>query len=113
VLPQYPLTSPLYQAGYWPTAYARAVWETIFLGAGVKWLGDLPAVFDTALLPATQPYGYGATTRAAQELVAGYPPTAQRQRFTDEQDAVLPVGRTLPTRQDPSLHQGAAVQYDI
>jgi hypothetical protein len=30
------LTSPLYQAGYWPTVYARAVWEAIFLGAGVK-----------------------------------------------------------------------------
>jgi hypothetical protein len=110
--PQSPLTSPLYQAGYWPTTYARTVWEAIFLGAGVKWSGELPAVFDTALLPATQPYGYSDTTRAAHELVAGYPPTAQRQRFTDEQDAVLPVGRTLPTKQDASLHQGAAVQYD-
>jgi hypothetical protein len=78
----------------------------------VKWSGELPAIFDTALLPATQPYGYSDTTRAAHELVAGYPPTAQRQRFTDEQDAVLPIGHTLPTKQDPSLHQGAAVQYD-
>jgi hypothetical protein len=107
-----PLTSPLYQAGYWPTVYARAVWEAIFLGAGVKWNGNLPAVFDTALLPATQPYGYSDTTRAAHELVAGYAPAAQRLRFTDEQDAVLPVGRVLPTKQDPSLHQGAAVQFD-
>jgi hypothetical protein len=110
--PQYPLTSPLYQAGYWPTTYARAVWEAIFLGAGVKWSGDLPAVFDSALLPATQPYGHSDTTRAAHELVAGYPPMAQRLRFTEEQNAVLPVGRTLPTKQDASLHQGAAVQYD-
>jgi hypothetical protein len=110
--PQPPLTSPLYQAGYWPTVYARAVWEAIFLGAGVKWSGNLPAVFDTALLPATQPYGYSATTRAAHELVAGYGPGAQRRRFTSEQDAALPVGRTQPTKQDASLHQGAAVQYN-
>ena len=107
-----PLTSALYQAGYWPTTYARAVWEAIFLGAGVTWSGNLPAVFDTALLPATQPYGYSDATRAAHELVAGYPPAAQRQRFTDEQDAALPVGRVLPTKQDANLHQGAAVQYD-
>lgn len=50
--PAPPLTSQLYQAGYWPT------------------------VFDTALLPATQPYGYSDTTRAAHELVAGYAPSA-------------------------------------
>jgi hypothetical protein len=64
------------------------------------------------LLPATQPYGYSDATRAAHELVAGYGPTAQRQRFTSEQNAALPVGRTQPTKQDASLHQGAAVQYD-
>lgn len=107
-----PLTSQLYQAGYWPTTYARAVFEAIFLGAGVKWSGNLPAVFDTALLPATLPYGYGDTTRAAHELVAGYPPAGQRQRFYDEQNAPLPVGRVLPTKQDPDLHQGSEVQYD-
>jgi hypothetical protein len=110
--PAPPLTSPLYQAGYWPTVYARAVWEAIFLGAGVKWSGNLPAVFDTALLPATQPYGYSDTTRAAHELVAGYAPGAQRRRFTSEQDAVLPVGRTQPTKQDVGLRQGAEVQYN-
>jgi hypothetical protein len=74
----------------------------------VKWSGNLPAVFDTALLPATQPFGYGGATRATYELVADYPPTAQRQRFEDEQNAVLPVA----TKQDPSLHQGDQVQYD-
>jgi hypothetical protein len=107
-----PLTSQLYQTGYWPTTYARAVWEAIFLGAGVKWSGNLPAAFDTALLPATMPYGYSDVTRAAHELVAGYPATAQRMRFEEEQNAVLPVSHTLPTRQDADLHQGAEVQFD-
>jgi hypothetical protein len=98
-----PLTSQLYQAGYWPTVYARAVWEAIFLGAGVKWSGNLPAAFDTALLPATQPYGYSDATRAAHELVAGCPPLRSAGASVT-QDAVLPVGRVLPAKQDPSLH---------
>jgi hypothetical protein len=106
-----PLTSKLYEVGYWPSAYARAVWEAIFIGAGVKWNGSLPLVFDTALLPATQAYGYGDAARAAQELVAGYGPTAQRRRFEDEQDAPLPLGYTLPTKQDTDLHQGSGVQF--
>jgi hypothetical protein len=109
-----PLTSPLYQAGYWPTAYARAVWEAIFLGAGVTWSGNLPRVFDTALLPATQPYGYSDTTRAAHELVAGYSPLAQRRRFTSEQDAVLPVSWTKAYQRpagNESFNPVAAVDY--
>lgn len=113
--------SKLYAAGYWPTAYARAVWEAIFLGAGVKWSGDLPAIFDTALLPAAQPFGYSAQVRADYELVAGYAPTAQRQRFTDEQDASLPVTWTQPYQRPAGggpavnyqdLHQGAAVTFN-
>jgi hypothetical protein len=126
--PAPPLASQLYQAGYWPTAYARAVWEAVFVAAGVKWSGNLPAVFDTALLPATRPYGYSEAVRAAHELVAGYAPTAQRRRFTDEQDARLPVSWTRPyqraaggngplTQTSPAvnyadLHQGAAVTFD-
>ena len=115
-------SSKLYEAGYWPTAYARAVWEAIFLGAGVKWSGDLPAAFDTALLPATAPFGYSEQVRADHELVAGYPPTAQRRRFTDEQDARLPVmwtqsyqraGSSLAGAYDyQDLHQGGAVTFD-
>ncbi|MGI4864635.1 MAG: hypothetical protein ACRYFZ_11995 [Janthinobacterium lividum] len=119
-------SSKLYQAGYWPTAYARAVWEAIFVGAGVKWSGELPAVFDTALLPATLPFGYSEQTRADHELVAGYAPTFQRQRFYDEQDARLAVTWVQPYKRAVSggpfnqtlavdysdLHQGAAVTFD-
>lgn len=46
----------------------------------------------------------GGGLRAARE--------GQRLRFDDEQNAALPVGRVLPTKQTPSLHQGSAVQYD-
>jgi hypothetical protein len=117
-------SSKLYEAGYWPTAYARAVWEAIFLGAGVKWSGDLPAIFDTALLPAAQPYGYSAQVRADHELVAGYAPSFQRQRFYDEQDARLAVTWVQPYQRQASvnppapavnyqdLHQGGAVSFD-
>ena len=118
-------SSKLFEAGYWPTTYARTVWEAIFTGAGVKWSGDLPAIFDTALLPAPQPYGYSEQTRADHELVAGYAPPAQRTRFTDEQDAFLPYTWSQPYRRpagappfggaavdNTDLHQGAAVTFN-
>jgi len=114
--------SKLYEAGYWPSIYARAVLEAIFLGAGVKRLGDLPAVFDTALLPSTQAFGYSDQTRAAHELVAGYRPSDQSRTFTDEQDNVVPYVYTQPWKRlaspgveaadNSDLHQGAAVQFD-
>ncbi len=107
-----PMSSKLYEAGYWPTAYARAVFEQIFTDAGVKWSGTLPPIFDTALLPATQPYGYSDATRQADESVIGYNPTDQRRRFTSEQDAVLPYYQTGATKQDPDLHVGSAAQVD-
>ncbi len=118
-------SSKLFEAGYWPTAYARVVWEAIFTGADVKWSGDLPAIFDTALLPAPQPYGYSEQTRADHELVAGYAPTAQMHRFTSEQDALVPYtwaqSYRLPAGAGPfgapavdrsDLHQGAAVTFN-
>jgi hypothetical protein len=43
-----PVSSKLYEAGYWPTAYARAVLEQIFQGSGVKWSGTLPPPTATA-----------------------------------------------------------------
>jgi hypothetical protein len=107
-----PVSSKLYEAGIWPTAYARAVWEQIFKDAGVKWSGTLPPIFDTALLPATQPYGYSDVTRQAHESVVGYGPGDQRRRFTSEQDAVLPYHQTGATKQDADLHVGSAAQVD-
>jgi hypothetical protein len=109
-------SSKLYQAGYWPSTYARAILEAIFAGAGVKRLGELPAVFDTALLPATQPFGYSDQTRANHELVAGYRPTDQRHEFSDEQDDVVPYAYTLPWKRadvdNSALHQGSEVNFN-
>ncbi|MGI4738496.1 MAG: hypothetical protein ACRYG7_25285 [Janthinobacterium lividum] len=102
----------LFEAGYWPTAYARAVWEAIFAGAGVRWSGDLPAVFDTALLPATASFGYSDATRAAHRVAAGYAPTAQALRFDDEQEAPLPFTHTLPTKADSSLGLGSSAVWN-
>ena len=114
--------SKLYEAGYWPTVYARTVLEAIFQGAGVKRLGDLPAVFDTALLPSTQAFGYSDQTRAAYELVAGYRPSDPSRTFTDEQDNVVPYVWTQPWKRlaspnveaadNSDLHQGPGVQFD-
>jgi hypothetical protein len=116
-------SSRLFQAGYWPSTYARAVLEAIFITAGVKRLGELPAVFDTALLPSTQAFGYSDQTRAAYELVAGYRPTDQSRTFTDEQDNVLPYVYTQPWKRSASpgveaanntdLHQGAQVAFSV
>lgn len=116
-------SSRLFQAGYWPSIYARAVWEAIFIGAGVKWHGELPAVFDTALLPSPQAFGYSDQTRAAYELVAGYRPTDQSRTFTDEQNNVLPYVYTQPWKRSASpgveaadntnLHVGAEVDFNV
>jgi hypothetical protein len=116
-------SSRLFQAGYWPSTYARAVLEAIFVTAGVKRLGELPTVFDTALLPSTQAFGYSDQTRAAYELVAGYRPTDQSRTFTDEQDNVLPYVYTQPWKRSASpgveaanntdLHQGAQVAFSV
>ncbi|MDJ0367388.1 hypothetical protein QMK33_19745 [Hymenobacter sp. H14-R3] len=105
-------SSRLFEAGYWPTAYARAVWEAIFVGAGVKWSGELPGAFDTALLPATASFGYSEATRAAHRVVAGYAPTAQALRFGDEQNAPLPFTHTLATKVDGSLVLGSSAVWD-
>ena len=105
-------SSRLYEAGYWPTTYARAVWEAIFRGAGVSWSGELPVLFDSALLPATQGYGYSDATRADHELVAGYDPLATEHVSHQEEDAVLPFTRVLATTADKALHQGSAASFD-
>jgi len=115
-------SSKLFEAGYWPSTYARAVLEAIFLGAGVKRKGELPAIFDTALLPAVQAFGYSEATRAAHELVAGYSPTDGRRKFEDEQNNAVPYSWVLPYRHAPAvgidevdnsnLHQGAAVSFN-
>lgn len=60
--------------------------------------GHATPIFDTALLPATQPYGYSDATRQAQESVVGYGPSDQRRRFTSEQEAVLPYRQTGATK---------------
>ncbi|MGI4871656.1 MAG: hypothetical protein ACRYFX_10810 [Janthinobacterium lividum] len=105
-------SSRLYEAGYWPTAYARAVWEAIFAGVGVKWSGDLPAIFDTALLPATAPFGYSEKTRAAVELVAGYAVTDTQIVSHQERDEVIPYHQVTPTKDDMSLHQGSQAAFN-
>jgi hypothetical protein len=115
-------SSKLFEAGYWPSTYARAVLEAIFLGAGVKRKGELPAIFDTALLPAVQAFGYSEVTRAAHELVAGYRPTDLARTFEDEQNNATPYGWTLPYRHvagtgfdavdNTNLHQGGAVAFN-
>ena len=105
-------SSRLYEVGYWPTAYARAVWEAIFASVGVKWSGDLPAIFDTALLPATAPFGYSEATRAAVELVAGYALTDAQIVSHDEQDEVIPYHHVLPTKDDNALHQGSQASFN-
>ena len=104
--------SRLYEAGYWPTTYARAAWEAIFLGAGVKWSGQLPAVFDTALLPAAVPYGYSDQSRDAHRVVAGYAATDLDRRYSDEQDDALPFTSTVATKRDTALVQGSEAVYD-
>ena len=104
--------SRLYEAGYWPTTYARAVWEAIFLGAGVKWRGGLPAVFDTALLPAAVPYGYSDQSRTDHRVVAGYAATDLDRRYSDEQDDALPFTCTVATKRDNALTLGQAAVYD-
>jgi hypothetical protein len=53
------------------------VLEAIFVSTGVKRLSKLTAVFDMALLPSTQAFGYSDHTRTAYELLAGYRPTDQ------------------------------------
>jgi hypothetical protein len=105
-------SSRLFEAGYWPTAYARAVWEAIFQGAGVKWRGELPAIFDTALLPATAPFGYSDPTRAAYQAVVGYAATDGTRHFEDEQDDLLPYQQTSPTKADRALRLGSAAVWD-
>jgi hypothetical protein len=105
-------SSRLFEAGYWPTAYARAVWEAIFTGAGVKWSGDLPAVFDTALLPATASFGYSDATRAAHRVVAGYAPAARSLRYDDVGDETVPLTIVLPTKADGSLVLGTEAKWN-
>jgi hypothetical protein len=61
---------------------------------------------------ATPPYGYSDVTRQAHESVVGYSPTDQRQRFTSQQNAVLPFRQTGATKQDTDLRVGSAAQVD-
>jgi len=60
----------VFEAGLWPTAYVRAVWEQIFKEAGVQWGGNLPAAFDQLVMPATEPFGYGEEIRKAHTSAA-------------------------------------------
>ncbi|UOR06245.1 hypothetical protein MUN82_03915 [Hymenobacter aerilatus] len=53
----------VFEAGLWPTAYVRAVWEQIFKEAGTVWGGPMPPEFDQLVMPATEPFGYGEKVR--------------------------------------------------
>lgn len=70
----------LYNDGVFPSIYLRRIWEQIFTDVGVRWRGELPAMFDKLLLPTTAVDGYGEDFRERRKLIAGVDST----RHADE-----------------------------
>ncbi|RPD48295.1 hypothetical protein DNI29_06615 [Hymenobacter sediminis] len=74
-------TVHLHKDEVYPSVYARAVWEQIFVEAGFRWAGPLPEVFDRLLLPATALPTYGEEVRNAAKLVAGIDSRGDKNRI--------------------------------